>query len=37
MLNCGECDKVYLGETGHQFLQRFQEHKKGEDTLTHSM
>ncbi len=31
MLSCKECDKVYLGETGHQFLQRFWEYKRGED------
>ena len=34
MLSCGECDKVYLGETGRQFCQRFKEHKRGEGELT---
>lgn len=29
VVNCGLCDKVYLGETGR--LQRFREYKKGED------
>jgi predicted GIY-YIG superfamily endonuclease len=34
MLSCGDCDKVYLGETGRQFFQRFREHKRGEGEVT---
>lgn len=31
MLSCKKCDKAYLRETGHQYSQRFQEHKRVED------
>lgn len=34
MLECGDCDKVYLGETGRKFLQRLKEHKRGENVRT---
>ena len=37
-LSCKDCEKVYVGETGHRFEIRMKEHVKGEgDRTTNSL